>query len=583
MEEEKLTIEKKRKRFSRLAEQYFDKGDYLAALRFVHKEIEECGEDVDNLIRLADIYETMGLHDSAIHYWYKVIDVCAESDFPDVYEGLATNYLSLGDEQRSAFYYNRLIDADAMISEEFKQEVVQAFSKDKRSLFKVVYPEEKADYSKEIEEGSIALKNGNVDGAIDILSRVEEGSKEYARARETQAVAYLLKDRADVAEKICLELVESFPESAQAWSTLAAVYMEKGEKEKCVEIAKRLCTLPLKTTEEKYKVATVACEAELHEDAYRMFSELEESMPYDQKTLYFQAVAAYKCGRVERAIAILEKMCILYPKASVAKYYLEEIKKAADTLEKCGAGNEKGFTVCGYSNVNTVNISYYYRVPEDEKERRLKELFAIGKVSRKEARYLGEDVYKKGYFEWCFDELDGMDRDLQYLALMIAEHAGCDRFLRDALLNKDIPDLLKVEILREICKRNKTDSYGVVLAHIYREVPMHKIQIGKTARQKFLEAYANVYSKLALVKDENADAISDAAENLYFAAQEQGAEKLFYDEKSTACAIFVLSGIKDFGTNPASLVKLFETTEAKVERLLEVYFTTFGIESEREE
>ena len=84
MEEEKLTTEKNRKRFSRLAEQYFDKGDYLTALRFVHKEIEECGEDVDNLIRLADIYETIGLHDRAIHYWYKVIDVCAESDFSDV-------------------------------------------------------------------------------------------------------------------------------------------------------------------------------------------------------------------------------------------------------------------------------------------------------------------------------------------------------------------------------------------------------------------------------------------------------------------------------------------------------------------
>lgn len=575
MKKDDPTTERARERLSQLAERYFEKGDYVSALRFVHKEIVECGTDVDNLIRLADIYETMGLHELALNYWYRVLDVCAEADFPDVYEGLATNYLSVGDEQRAAFYYNRLIDADSMISEEFKEEVAQAFSKDKSSKFKVVYPSDSADYSKEVEEGSLYLKNGNIKRAIEVLGKVEAGSKEYAKAREMQAVAYLLAEQVDEAEKICLELVEKYPDSAQALSTLAAVYMEKGEAEKCRAIAVELCKKKLTTAEEKYKVATVACEAELHEEAYRLFAELEEEMPYDQKVLYFQAVAAYKCGEVNRAIALLEKLCILYPKAVVARYYLEEIKKTASAPICEAAPTKNGFSVCGYSSNNSVDIQYYYRLPIAEKERRIGELFEIEKLDRKRAKALGKSFWEKGYFDWCFDEMDGMDRDLQFLALTIAEYAFCDEFLREKLLDKDLPDVLKVEILRELCKRNVEDNFGVVLYHIYREVPIHKIVVGRKARNKFLEGYASVYSKLAIVKDENADAIADAAEKLYFAIEEKGETKLFDDENATSCAIFVLSGVKEFGSNAAALAKLFETDQEKVEKLLEVYYTVF--------
>ena len=56
-----LTIENQKKRLSKLAEQAFEKGDYVATLRYTQMQVERCGRDVDLSIRFADVYDEMGL------------------------------------------------------------------------------------------------------------------------------------------------------------------------------------------------------------------------------------------------------------------------------------------------------------------------------------------------------------------------------------------------------------------------------------------------------------------------------------------------------------------------------------------
>lgn len=85
------------------AEKSFGEGDYLAALRFTHREIELYGGNADSYARLADSYENMGLYTSALNFWFRYADCCSPEDLPDAYEGLAVNFLNLGNEAQSAY------------------------------------------------------------------------------------------------------------------------------------------------------------------------------------------------------------------------------------------------------------------------------------------------------------------------------------------------------------------------------------------------------------------------------------------------------------------------------------------------
>ena len=113
-------IDLSRKRIAALADKYYNEGKYIPALRLAYKELTTFGVDPDVCVRFADIYEGMGLQGSAINWWFRCLDMSAEEDFPDIYEGLAVNYLNLGNENQAAYYYNKLIDSDDSLPGETK-------------------------------------------------------------------------------------------------------------------------------------------------------------------------------------------------------------------------------------------------------------------------------------------------------------------------------------------------------------------------------------------------------------------------------------------------------------------------------
>ena len=71
----------------------------------------------------------------------------------------------------------------------------------------------------------------------------------------------------------------------------------------------------------------------------------------------------------------------------------------------------------------------------------------VAEIGGAEAQIIGEILDEEGLFVWCFDEMDGADHDLQYLALVAAESLRVDGFLREVLLEPEVADVLKVEIL----------------------------------------------------------------------------------------------------------------------------------------
>lgn len=545
-------IDLSEKRLARLADKYYNEGDYFSALKFAYKQYEFYGGDGDVFTRFADIYEGMGLHLSAINWLYRFLDIANEQDLPDIYEGLAVNYLNIGNETQSAYYYNKLIDADETLPDETKWEILNAFSKDKRSKFRFVYPPQLADYTKEIEYGSKLLKTGNCKGAVAVLDTVAKGSKDYASAKEMQAVAHLLSGELSDAENACNDLLADIPDNTRVLAMLGAVYLEQGREEESRAIALKLYAQKQDDTDDLYKVATVCCENGLHREAYEKFCQLEKKLPFDGRMLYFKAVSAYKCGYLEESEKAFNTLCTVYPDAEVAKYYL----KALRLRDENGLQAEDEPT-------------YFYHLSKEEREARCRSLVHIGKCARDEAQLFGLIALHDGYFAWCFDEMDGEDHDLQYLALVTAEHVRADSFLKEILLDCEVADVLKIETLRLLYMRNEDLEVGLVLCHIYRKVFLSRIRLGRKKRRRFLEGYSALASKFVVVNDAYGERIRASAEKLYTDLEKADGLDLIEKAEDCACALYFASGLKEFGNDLQAIASALDANPDTVKAILE--------------
>ena len=551
---ELLKFDFSRKRLKARAEILYGEGNYVSALQFARLAEKEYGADGDTFALISDIYESMGLYTSSINNLFHFMDRAAPEDLPDIYEALARAYFQIGNEGQSAYYYNLLLDADDDVSDDYKAEVIDMFADKKQSSrFRFVYPPKLADYSKELSEGGAKLKNGDMQGAISSLLKVPKGAKQYENAREMQAVATLLSGDDKGAEEVCLSMLEENPNSIQALATLSAIYTEQGRTEQSKAIAKRLVSMRPSTTEEKYKIATVCCENDMHKDAFRLFKELEPSLPYDGNLLFFKAAAAVNCAEFQEALNTFSKLCVLYPDAAVAAYYKNIV---ADFLDE--------------KTQQTPQMSYFYRVPNAEREARCRALASLAASPKDEARALAPMYHSEQYFSWCFDEMDGMEQDLQYLGVMAAEHAGADEFLRDVLLDCDVKDALKVELLRLLYLRGKDDFFGVVICHIYRPIEIISPAIGVENKELFLAAYARACSRFCVINELYGEKLQDACEDLYYQFKRLQLWEYAKKEENLACLMYLSAGLKDVGKTLDKVAPVFGADKEQVQTVLDL-------------
>ena len=165
---------------------------------------------------------------------------------------------------------------------------------------------------------------------------------------------------------------------------------------------------------------------------------------------------------------------------------------------------------------------------------------------------------------------------MQYLALATAVHVRADNFIQDVLLDFEVLDALKIETLRMLMERNEDMELGLVLCNIYREIYLPRIKIGRKRRAKYLEGYAKVASKFVILSEMHGEKIKSAAEKLYRALERENALDLLDNTDDCACAIFMLSGLKELGSDPEKIAYSFDANLAKT-RVLTSYVLSESI------
>lgn len=531
-------------------ENRLQEGNYLGALTLLNKRNKMYAPSADAQALAADIYEALELWPLAADAWFRFLDTCNEADFGEGYEGLAVAFMNMGNDMQSALYYHRAFAEDGQLSPEGVAELGGLFRRAVAPRLRIV-PDEGAPEPELLSEGLALLKAGELDKARKAFGEIPSESSDYPSAAGLAAMCTLMSGDEEGAQKECEDLLAGHPDNIQALTTYCAVLGARGNKEGAKKVAEKLASVPADSTDDLYRIATALCETGLDEPACEKLTVLKERLPLDENILWFHAVAAYRTGRLDEAIASLEMLTTVWPRKAVADYYLERMRRLRD-------GEEEAFA-----------MTYYYRVPEDEYETVAGFLLAAASVGEREMRRIGELPQLDTFFRIAFDEMEGRDEKLQALAVRVAVPARADAFLREVLLDCTLEEYAKINILHELTMRNEEDSFGVVVCNVYKEFFTHKIEIGPKKADAFLKAFADVYSKFALLNDENEGKICAAAEDVYASLDEAGALDYCDERASLAAAIYRESRLKGGERSLKEIVALFDANQYTTQCILD--------------
>lgn len=529
------------------AEKRYRDGDYLGALTMLNKRAERFSPSADACALYADVYEEMELYPLAADAWFRFLDTCNEADFTEGYEGLAIAFMNMNNDAQSAYYYRRsLTEEDLDVFARYDAEIAP---EPKKPTLRIVYSVDGTHGNPNaLGEGVVLLKEGSVEEAREKFLEMPVSSSDYASAAGLAAMCALMMGDAEKAEKECRELLKAHPDNVQALTTYCAVLGARENREGAREVAEKLARLKVDATDDMYRVATALCETGLDKEAYEKLSELKKRIPNDDNVLYFHAVAAQHVGKTEEAIESLERLTTLFPRKAVARFYLERLRELRDGERK------------------DVPMTYYYRMPEEEY--RTVADFLIAASNAPEPELLGGLASLDEFYRLAFDELEGRDEKLQMIASKVAIRCRGDKFIREVLLDYEGDEIIKLSILHDLTVRNEDDSFGIVICNLYKEFFTHRLEIGERKREQFLKAFADVYSKFALLGDDNEGKICAAAEDIYATLSESEAWEFMDERASLAAAIYRESRIKRGERSLDEIVKLFDADKIVVERIL---------------
>ena len=532
------------------AERRFQSGDFLGALTMLNKRAGMYAPTADASALYADVYEEMGLWPLAADSWFRFLDTCNEADFGEGYEGLAIAFMNMGNDVQSALYYHRTYTENGTFSEGIREQLAEALEDWKKPNLRIVHSEAGDSDPEALQRGFLLLRTGEVEAAREELSAISPTNKEYPSAAGLAAMCTLMLGEEERAAKECEELLRDYPDNVQALTTYCAVLGATGDKAKAQEVAKRLNKLPVNGVDDLYRVATALCETELDEEAYHRLVELSRELPYDNNVLWFRAVAAYRSNRLEEAIEALERLTTIYPRKAVAEYYLERMREQRD-------GGE------------SFNMTYFYRMPQDEYRTIADFLLAANAAGEEEAAQLAQLPRLHEFFRIAFDELEGRDEKLQLLAIKVAVKCRADDFLREILLDYEGDDTVKLTALHELVLRNEENSFGTVVYALYKEFFTHEIKVGPRKRVPFMKAFADVYAKYALLSEDNEGKLCAAAEDVYESLCEAEAWEYFEERPALAAAIYREARLKGGERELSEIAALFNAKEFKVKEILD--------------
>ena len=525
-----------------ICDKRLDEQDYIGALQAA--KYSRSGGGPQREKKTAQVYFEMQLYDLAAHCFFKFLDACSAAERSEAYEGLGLCYLNMGEVTLAQYYLNMSVlnSEDSLNIDPEMLEFVRDLAEEERLNFKLVHPPELADYTDLLNQGKQLMRGKKYGEAAQLLEKVPENSAFYKDAANDIVIARLLDGDLAGAEKTAAEILQKHKDDITALSSLQSVYLQTGKNQEAKSIADRLYKIDTDNIDDLYKAASVFCEQNMPHKALEKYKQIERDAPFDCDILFTIAALYHNTGNLYAAVKYLRDIIDIYGEF-VAKYYLEKVNKSLFE------GRDLSFVD---------PMPYTMRLPSDEKKRILSQIAKIAGMKKSELAGFKVTSQIRDLFNWCLNNDEITEPVLEAMTAAAISNAYPESlsYIEDLLLNPLFKDSVKFELVGRLCERNFSGELGIVMSGIYKKTQFFRVNIGKTARARFLRAYGLCFSKFSMIKDNYGWKISLAAERLYGLLDGRFLKSADY--KTLAAAIYMQSGIKEVGRSVKKIAALFD-------------------------
>ncbi len=357
--------------YYKTAQKYLEDYEYIKALTYVRKALDK--EPVEKYsVLLAQIYsEMLNFEESnaILFNMYKESDEFKHK----CYFLMGCNFAGLNDfdKAKDSFLKAASIDVEGEYSEEiedffmFYEEIENVGNLEDVGKSKMI---------KKALEGKRQLDMGNNKEAIEILKKINVQSENFLFVKNNLALAYYCDKQTQKAIDITRETLFFDKNNVHANCNMALFSYDIKDMETVEKYVKIILDFKCDLPDDVYKIAVTLCEIKKHQDALKVLKLLITMLPYDERVLFYYAMALHNTKRYLEAIQVLDDIQRINPPGYISGYYLPTIRKIRD---KKAAHRELG---------------YNYQVEPLEVKRRIKYLNDCLKLPRHEV----ESMWKNG-------------------------------------------------------------------------------------------------------------------------------------------------------------------------------------------
>lgn len=500
MQEKVVQFPQDKTKYISVAEKYNKEGKHLDALGFLFTALKNNPKDYKIISEIADTYADMGLSDYSNKYWFKYLDVAPENKASVAYEELAINYFYLDNLWASSYYFHLKVTTDGYISRDtLSEEIVEFLNErlDRRSLYHIAYPFDRADFSVKIKAGKRAFSAGDFRSSIKILESIpSECIDEDASGDLT--VGYLMCKNAEKAIESCKESIRVHGENVTAYCNLSTIYYTKDDKEKSKYYYDKALSLMQKGKDEEYKILSCAIAQEDYITVKDCVSVILKDRENDPMMWHILAVANANLGDLEGSIRSFKRAFQINPDDEISYYYANYLENLADG----GKDQDKIFPI-------SFEKEYPKKIVKENKK-------FLKEIKIEDATDIMKSHGNRKKLIWGVKYGDEKTVQKCCAVIYLSEHKLSEKILLNLLLEPDFPEENKRRIVFTLLVCGRKNKFGVVCDNCYVSVKTRKTLFSNDENGMiFNTAYALTVSKAVFMGIDDVEKIAFRANKIY--------------------------------------------------------------------
>lgn len=489
-----------------IAEQRMSDGNITGAVSVYRNLLSKTPFGYDQNAGIAEAFTEAGLFSSAINAWYRALSVAADSyQKARAYNGLGANYYFLNNRIISYHYFGLQLSEDAFSDYEYNDvlddiQEAEAEESNNPHLY-VAYDKNKKPTGLELIEKARTLSgSGDIEGAFETLSSIDENDKHYEEGIGIAAFLLLMSGKENETIEFGEYLIKRDKDDFFGNYILAGCYKHTDEKEKsahCFDI----CASTDPNTIEKYDLRMLLLCIDTGREKEGIFyaSEILKEAPFDLDTLFTRATLEFNSGDRDGSLADYKKVITFTDNpAAISRYnFIKQLD--GDTDEKLSY------------EMNIKDAAMSYMLDYIKKGIAVPENVSFGEVKT----HL-EYVIRYGISEFVSNVLQ--------LALVVDAHAT-QEFLRKIFLDVTVSDEIKSEIIRVYLVLGISIPVKCVSANLYKEFTIRSVRFAGYASSLFNLAYALAASTVYMIDNTKVSLLKSKAFKAQANYEERGGDE----------------------------------------------------------